>query len=669
MESDILDKEKLFLFMNKYYKDYDENLTQPLTYLDYLDKAVKVINDGYKPRPNIVYSVTDNDRLLKNEKYIKRLASEDREEERNKILTEICDKKIIVPDKYEIEILGKKFEIWKGNTIKGITLRCGFENGDSRLMGDIMLDDTTAHFRVSAMTGAGKSVLVNDLITTNMLEYPPYECLITLADFKIIEFSRYGLEHFAPHVRCIAATEDCDFAISMAEDYERNMKKLYNVFSFIGVQNLKDFRSVTGLTLPRNIWYSDEVTQWFESMTSKQATYVEMLLGSVTRLGRACGYHLGLCSQALSNSISKPILDNFPLGMALRCVESVSVSTIGNNKAFYIRGKGKCIVNKGSGIVAENINFKVPFISSDGRVSVLNETLKSLELLTNKNELQIPHMFYREKDLKESMEADISKYNLKDELIILGDTTRYTNKDIKIEFTRMSPKPSENIIAVSKNPEDLAYFAKLIVTNIKHYSCSSLIFIDADPSLKSMYNPVNDMVSTAEDISQNVREESLWSSIFSIIEIRKEMFKYGLESDNKDAVELCKELGRNATVNDVEKFYVLVYGFDKIRGIGKAQDSRFMNDLKEIVDDAPIYGVHFIFIGTMVSDKIQTLLDSCLHYFIGKLVGKDESRLEVETSKLKDINYIYKHSINGMFKVKKYLTDIKPLKEETIELK
>ena len=93
-----------------------------------------------------------------------------------------------------------KVPIWFNTTLKSINLRPGFANLDSSTPACFPLSDQVVHAMAGGRTGAGKSVLLNDLIATLLLEYPPWELDLMLADFKIVELSRYGNRFPTPHV-------------------------------------------------------------------------------------------------------------------------------------------------------------------------------------------------------------------------------------------------------------------------------------------------------------------------------------------------------------------------------------------------------------------------------------------------------------------------------------
>ena len=65
--------------------------------------------------------------------------------------------------------------IWFDTTMKGINVRLGFEKLDSAKPASIPLSDAPVHMMLGGITGAGKSVALNDIICSLLLEYAPWE--------------------------------------------------------------------------------------------------------------------------------------------------------------------------------------------------------------------------------------------------------------------------------------------------------------------------------------------------------------------------------------------------------------------------------------------------------------------------------------------------------------
>ena len=85
-------------------------------------------------------------------------------------------------------IIGPYGPMWFGDSTGGIALRCGYKDGDSRYINDVVLGDENIHGIMGGATGQGKSVTLNSILYGICYEYAPWEVKLTLSDAKIVEF-------------------------------------------------------------------------------------------------------------------------------------------------------------------------------------------------------------------------------------------------------------------------------------------------------------------------------------------------------------------------------------------------------------------------------------------------------------------------------------------------
>lgn len=89
------------------------------------------------------------------------------------------------------------------------------------------------------------------------------------------------------------------------------------------------------------------------------------LLTSITKLGRATGFHLMFASQEMSGTMSQSAFANFKARFALACDSEVSSRILGNPAASKLDKKGTVLANIGAGKEETNQLFKVPFVSEE----------------------------------------------------------------------------------------------------------------------------------------------------------------------------------------------------------------------------------------------------------------------------------------------------------------
>lgn len=303
---------------------------------------------------------------------------------------------ITIPGKLD----GKDIQvpIWFNSTMKSVNVRLGFDKLDSSKPGAIPLSDLPVHMLLGGITGSGKSVALNDIICSLLLEYPPWELSLVLADFKITELSRYANRIPTPHVKIVAATSSLEFALSMFEYIIDEMNARLEVFTACGVQNLKDFREKYNLCLPRILLIADEFVQMYENV--KQAEQmgndkaeelrqrINASISAIARLGRSQGIHMLLSSQQLDGVLDDQTAGQFGAGATLAATPAVSKTLIGNQAGATLRGKGKAYVNlnKNEKEIKDNVLVRVPYISATvseeeanaGKLTYLQELLSTM---------------------------------------------------------------------------------------------------------------------------------------------------------------------------------------------------------------------------------------------------------------------------------------------------
>ena len=88
------------------------------------------------------------------------------------------------------------------------------------------------------------------------------------------------------------------------------------------------------------------------------------MLNSITKLGRATGFHLIFASQEMSGTLRGNTLANFKIRMALPCNQQISTDILGNSQAVNLE-RGYVLINTDSGDELKNRKYRVPFIETD----------------------------------------------------------------------------------------------------------------------------------------------------------------------------------------------------------------------------------------------------------------------------------------------------------------
>lgn len=366
--------------------------------------------------------------------------------------------------------------VWFNTTQNGINLRPGLKDEEWSSPTTITLGDDAVHSLVAGRTGSGKSVFLNSIIFSLLAEYAPWELDLYLADFKKVEFSRYLSKYDVPHIKAVAATSEIRYVLSLLNYLASCMIARQNFFALIGQQKLSEVREKYQIVLPRVLLIVDEFQQLFLEATPREATQITDLLTSITKLGRATGFHLMFASQEMSGTMSQNVFSNFKARFALACDAEVSSRVLGNSGAANLDKKGLVLANVGAGKEDTNQLFKVPFVSEE----YFYEYLQEITDLGSKVKFNSVHKFYQEDSIKgmdelsnvldriKNVRAEYLKKNSSIfDIVTLGEAVVFNYRKYDYETVFLERGVRKNIGVFSPIVDDTVYVCKLLAENFK----------------------------------------------------------------------------------------------------------------------------------------------------------------------------------------------------------
>ncbi len=150
------------------------------------------------------------------------------------------------------------------------------------------------HLLIAGSTGSGKSVCINGIISTFLLNRRPEELQMVLIDPKMVELTGFN---GVPHLRCPVVTE-MGKVVGTLRLVLKEMEDRYQRFSMLGVRNIdgynlrRDEDSSLEL-LPYLVVIIDELADLM--LTTPEE--VETLLVRLAQMARATGIHLLIATQ------------------------------------------------------------------------------------------------------------------------------------------------------------------------------------------------------------------------------------------------------------------------------------------------------------------------------------------------------------------------------------
>lgn len=456
--------------------------------------------------------------------------------------------------------------MWTNKTLTGINLRPGNKNDDQGDFTAIKMCDDNVHGLIAGRTGSGKSVYINALILSLITEYPPWELDLYLADFKKVELSRYmndadrhnEFTSFTPHVKACAATSEVRYVISLIKHLVDCMNARNEFFTRLGVTKIQEFRNAYDVVLPRVLLIVDEFQQLFSEATSGEAEEIQTMLNSITKLGRATGFHLIFASQEMSGTLRGNTLANFKIRMTLPCNPQISVDVLGNDAAASLE-RGYVLVNTESGDREANLKYRVPFIETEKKDA--DDSDEKTAFYRYLDEVKIASMqyameykrdsqkFYREElqemergenvrgekegylyDLDRIKDAKNSRVKENRDLfdgIVLGKTVLYSErKNDKISFY-IERGRNKGIMIASPNTEDVAKIRKLLTENlVRSDDVIQHIGLELNNLVYEKY-PINEKIKNAEKQSYVRLDLKEWMQILQLIYyLRRQSMQY-----------------------------------------------------------------------------------------------------------------------------------------------
>lgn len=194
--------------------------------------------------------------------------------------------------------------------------------------------DKMPHLLIAGATGSGKSVCINTIISSFLMNTYPEDIRLVLIDPKKVEFTPY---HDIPHLMWPVIT-DATMASNMLKKIVVIMEERYEAFADAGVRNIKGFND---LVVSHNANLKDEespmtkmpyivvIIDELADLMAIAGKEVELSIQRITQLARASGIHLIVATQRPSTDVITGIIkSNIPSRISFAVASSIDSRTI-----------------------------------------------------------------------------------------------------------------------------------------------------------------------------------------------------------------------------------------------------------------------------------------------------------------------------------------------------
>lgn len=255
-----------------------------------------------------------------------------------------------------------------------LTLSLGKDVSGEALVADLA---DMPHLLIAGTTGSGKTVCVNGIIMSILLNATPDEVRFVMVDPKMVELAQYN---DIPHLMCPVVT-DAKKAAGVLNWVVAEMENRYKKLSNAGARNIKGYNA-KGNHMPYIVVIIDELAD----LMQVAAKGVEGSIARLAQLSRAVGIHLILATQRPSvNVITGVIKANFPARISFKVASKIDSRTVLDaNGAETLLGKGdmlfmkpgeaKPIRGQGNFVTDEEIHKVIQFIK-DQQAPHYDETI------------------------------------------------------------------------------------------------------------------------------------------------------------------------------------------------------------------------------------------------------------------------------------------------------
>lgn len=215
-------------------------------------------------------------------------------------------------------------EVWKqsSSTKSDLLVAAGQD-----VNGKVMTFDLakTPHMLIAGSTGSGKSVAINTVLISLMMNYTPKEVQMILVDPKMVEFMPY---HNIPHLITPVITNPSDANIALKESVNI-MEERYKLMAENGARNIAELNKKLKEQRKESIPYLVIIVDELADLMMVAAKEVEESIMRITQKARAAGIHMIVATQRPSTDVITGVIkSNIPSRIAFTVASSIDSRTI-----------------------------------------------------------------------------------------------------------------------------------------------------------------------------------------------------------------------------------------------------------------------------------------------------------------------------------------------------
>jgi S-DNA-T family DNA segregation ATPase FtsK/SpoIIIE len=213
--------------------------------------------------------------------------------------------------------------------------------------GDNVITDLTRmpHCLIAGATGSGKSVCINTIVMSILMNASPNDVKLILIDPKKVELTQYSS---LPHMIAPVVTEP-NGAYAAMQWLVREMKHRYDILKYSQTRNILAFNSRKNkqikdapFEIPEHLPLIVTIIDEFADLMMVSSSDLETPIARIAQMARAVGIHLVLATQRPSREVITGIIKaNFPSRVAFKVASRINSQIIlDENGAESLLGNG-----------------------------------------------------------------------------------------------------------------------------------------------------------------------------------------------------------------------------------------------------------------------------------------------------------------------------------------
>lgn len=190
------------------------------------------------------------------------------------------------------------------------------------------------HCIIAGATGTGKSVCINAIVMSMLMNCKPDELKLILIDPKKVELSPYTN---LPHMLAPVITEP-EGVTSALKWLVREMEHRYEVLKLLGLRNIasfntrkidRKFEDSLDLEIPDQMYYIVCIIDELADLMMLCSNEIEVPIARIAQMARAVGIHLILATQRPSREVITGLIKaNFPTRVSFKVASRVNSQII-----------------------------------------------------------------------------------------------------------------------------------------------------------------------------------------------------------------------------------------------------------------------------------------------------------------------------------------------------